>query len=227
VAPAAYKAINDAYYGELLKAPAAARSRAQAGYAIAAAIATALVTAGVLTDFEERQALVKFLALFAVAGWIATALIFMLAVSVGVRPIKRGQHLDAEEFVGAVTTNVTHEVNEVNSSIHKGWISALVASGLTLLTLIVAFALPKPKQPTEIQALIRLSPLGRTNVGQLCGSAISPSGVVVTLDESSLGTSRASFMIPADLCQAAMAAGKDELTVRLPTRQILAYAQVG
>lgn len=54
VAPAAYTAINDAYYEELVKAPAAARSRAQAGYTIAAAIATALVTAGVLTDFEER-----------------------------------------------------------------------------------------------------------------------------------------------------------------------------
>ena len=118
-APAAYKAVNDAYYAELVKAPASARSRAQASYAIAAAIATALVTAGVLTDFEQRYAGVKIAGLIAVGAWMATALIFMLAVGVGVDPVHTGD-FDTDQFVDAVAANVKHEVDQVNNSIKSG-----------------------------------------------------------------------------------------------------------
>jgi hypothetical protein len=223
VPPETYKAVTDAYYGELVKAPAGARSRAQAAYAIAAAIATALVTAGVLTDFKEQDDVVKVGGLLAIAAWMATALIYMLAVGVGVKPLHSDEHLDSDKFVNAVAGNVKNEVDRVNNSIKSGWICALVAAGLTLGTFVLAFFISKPVNVDEVKATITLTPRGRSNVAKLCKSKRGKQ-LVGLLDQNTLEKARAKVRLGSSGCPAAADLPGAKMILHVPTKQILAYS---
>jgi hypothetical protein len=62
-------AVVNAYYPRALAVPDAARSRAQAAYTIASAIAAALVAAGVFGNLDQRPELVQGLGVAALVGW--------------------------------------------------------------------------------------------------------------------------------------------------------------
>jgi hypothetical protein len=252
IAPDALKAINDSYYAEAVKAPASARSRAQAAYAIAAAIATALVTAGVLTDFNEQQPVVKVFGLIAVAAWMATALIFMLAVGVGVNPdqpstsarrlskawfrwlltrkvqtARPRSTASAAAFVDDVFQHVEHEVNTLNGTIYSGWICALVASGLTLLTFILTFSVkPNTKATEKALATLGLAPLAQHTVANVCQNKPTPLPRRITgileLDTIQKGLIRVT--VTQRRCPKAGLAAKNGVLLRLPSKQITGIA---
>ena len=204
----------------MVKSPASARARAQAAYAIAAAIATALVTAGAVTDFQKQQWWVQALGLLTVAGWMATALIFMLAVGVGVRALRAGTREPAARFVDDVIENVQHEVDNVNHSIFCGWITACVASGLTLLTLALAFSVPKDNTD-EAKGTVALAGPASKGVAKLCQdhNAVAPATVNGMIDTASLKNPLIKLKVDSVACPKAAPQGKTA-SLRLPAAQI-------
>jgi hypothetical protein len=217
VAPETYKAVNDAYYAQLVASPTAVRTRAQNAYAVAAAIATALVTAGVLTNFEDQDAAVQALGWLSVCGWIATALIFMWAIGGSVSPVKSGDAEGDSAFVDAVVANVHNETTAISSTIAKAWICGLVASGLTVATLGASLLRDEPSKGSK-SARLALSMDGQTNLKALCGSA--KPAILGTLDLDSLDTERIALTVPAVRCPTAPEDG-DRVTLQFPKKQVI------
>jgi hypothetical protein len=135
IPPAVRDAIVAAYYPRALSSPDAARSRAQAGYTIASAIAAALVAAGVLGDVESQGAVVQALGLSAIILWMTSAWLYMLAVAVPVRLVE-GLRLTEDAFVDTTLSNAKAERDEVD--LRQGR-ARLASFGAVLLT-VVAFA---------------------------------------------------------------------------------------
>jgi hypothetical protein len=135
IPPAVRDAIVTAYYPRALSSPDSARSRAQAGYTIASAIAAALVAAGVLGDIESQRTVVQALGLSAIILWMTTAWFYMLAVSVPVRVVE-GLRLTEDAFVDTTLRNAKAERNEVDLRQRR---ARLASFGAVLLT-VVAFA---------------------------------------------------------------------------------------
>jgi hypothetical protein len=134
-------AVVSAYYPRALASPDSARSRAQAGYTIASAIAAALVAAGVLSEIDSQPGVIQILGLGALTLWMATAWLYMSAVSVPVRVIE-GLQLTEDEFVGTALSNAKIERDEVDRRQRRArWVS-FAAVLLTLATFVAAVRFP-------------------------------------------------------------------------------------
>ena len=217
VAPETYKAVHDAYYAQVVASPTAVRTRAQNAYAVAAAIATALVTAGVLTNIEDQDSVVQVLGWLSVCGWIATAIIFMWAIGGSVPPVKRGDTVGDSAFVDAVVANVQNETNAISSTIEKAWICGLFASGLTVAALGASLLTDEPSKGSKA-ARLALSTDGQTNLKALCGSA--KTAILGELDLGSLDTERIALTVPAARCQTAPE-DWDRVTLQFPKKQVI------
>ena len=125
----------NAYYQDVLTRPAQARSRAQAAYTVAAAIATALITAGIFSDFKEADRPVKILGVVAVTLWACTALAFMFAVG---QPVKRAYAKpNRPNLVDEILADAKSEADEVDGGIKLGLRFAIAAVFVTLSTLVL------------------------------------------------------------------------------------------
>ena len=126
------KAVVDAYYPKALAVADSARSRAQAGYGVASAIAAALVAAGVFGDLDERSTLVQVLGLVALGAWLVAASFFLYAVSAPLHEAIPPQE-GVEKFANAVLHAATEEQKDVDSRARVGRFASVVAAVLTVL----------------------------------------------------------------------------------------------
>jgi len=141
IPPGVRDAVVAAYYPRALASPDSARSRAQAGYTIASAIATALVAAGVLGNIESQTGVVQSFGLSALIMWMVTAWFYMSSVSVPVRVVE-GLRLTEETFVSTALSNAKVERDEVDRRQGRARFVSFLAVLLTLTTFIAALWFP-------------------------------------------------------------------------------------
>jgi hypothetical protein len=221
------KEVVGAYYPSAVSAADATRSRAQNAYAVAAAIATALVTAGALTHIGDRSPWVRGFGLAAVMGWIATALIFMLAIGGKVdtripEPSDEGIH-DTDAWVAYLLADSRARANIIGGTIDKGWITALVASALTVVAIgLGVFLAEDDRSQSSKEARVVLSPTGQKAFSGACPNGLQNKAVEGVLDIGSLGKKFALITVPATAC--GLTSDRD-IEVRIPPSQILGYSR--
>jgi hypothetical protein len=76
-----------AYYAREINKPEAARSRAQAGFGVASAVAAVLITAGAVSKFQTLLTWVLGIGLAAVGLWLGTAAFFLWTVSMPIKTL--------------------------------------------------------------------------------------------------------------------------------------------
>jgi hypothetical protein len=152
--------VAKAYYPRAVAAADAARTRAQAGYTIASAVAAALVAAGVFGDFEQLPTEVQVLGVVALAAWLVAAFAFMLAVSTrrptpGEQedPTKPQQQKGSLAFVTDVMGDTMGERAAVEKVVGIATAAVGVAMLLTLAT-IVGVAADEDADPKRDGVLI-------------------------------------------------------------------------
>jgi len=216
---AVFTSFVEAYYPTVIVgAPAAARARAQAGYTIAAAIATALVTAGVFTDFEKRHVAVKVLGGLALGAWIASALTFMWAVSIGFfykrRELRRMERITKQNLKRVIEVLRTEE-QRINVTIFVAVIFACVASAVTIATFLAALFVSPTIQANEQVATLVLGKHGQSTVQALCPHRPTTNTLSGKLDVGSLKKDLVDIVVPAGNCAATPA------KLSIPRAQVL------
>jgi hypothetical protein len=130
-------AVVAAYYPRALAAPDSARSRAQAGYTIASAIAAALVAAGVLGGIDRQPGIVRYFGLGTLILWMMAAWLYMSAVSVPVTVIE-GLQLPEDRFIATALSNAKSERDEVDRRQSRARRVSFLAALFTVLTFLTA-----------------------------------------------------------------------------------------
>jgi MFS family permease len=166
VAAPAGQLIASAYYQERLKSAEATRSRAQAAYTIASAVAAAIVAAGVFGDVTGEPLLVQIIGLATFALWLTVACLFMNAVAGSVPEVETGEQPDLGAFARAALKNQRHERETVGKRIEAAYFATIAAMALTLLT--VTLALFLSASPQLVSATLSLSPKGALAVTSSC-----------------------------------------------------------
>ena len=182
IAPAVKTAVVEAFYPAVLKEAEDARSRAQNGYAIAGAVAAAIVAAGVFGDIGKEQDLVQGLGVGALVLWLVAAVLFMWAVAARVDAPTSHDAVDADAFVTAVLDRANTEREKIESRIDSALSATVLAIVVTIAALILA--LTTSVSPTGVSGTLLLTKAGTTTVGKVCGG--SPSTVSARTDPAGL-----------------------------------------
>lgn len=184
IAEAVVKAVVDAYYPEALKEAGSARSRAQGGYAIAAAIGTAIVAAGVGGGLGSEREVVQVVGVLAVVAWLAAALLYSWAVSGPVDLPSAETAADKETFVRHVLDSVRAQRAAIEKRSGYAFSATVGAVIVTLAALVLALTTAAPAARSHGQ--IVLTKLGRDSVGTICGQRRAV--VSGTVDPGALGS---------------------------------------
>lgn len=195
---AAYLAVADAYYRKAIDAPEAARRRAQGAYAIAGAVAAAVVTAGAFGDLAGRPLSVRLLGAMALIAWIATAALFMRAVAAPFKSLRK-ELFSKLDFVNEVMGKAESEREAVDDRQLLARSAAALASFLTVA--VVALALFLPAASDAKAGMVDLSPGEQKSLSALCGEPV-PEVMTGEIDEGSSGDDTLSFDPAAKLCDA-------------------------
>jgi MFS family permease len=158
-------AVVNAFYPRAVALPDAARSRAQAAYGIASAIAAALVAAGVFSDFGQRDASVKTLGVMALVAWFAAAILFMITVAAPLTPHAETQRT-ADAFVRKALEAARTEKRRIDALLVAAGSVTLLAALLTLATFITAAFTPSGERSTRVT--LQLSKVGQLALVSLC-----------------------------------------------------------
>lgn len=160
-------AVISAYYPRALAASDAARSRAQAGYGVASAIAAALVAAGVFGGLAHKPLGTQLVGVAALVSWLAAAGFFLVAVSSPFLDANaQATQQSAEAFVYAALEQASNE----SKAVDRWQYLARVAAGIAAVLTTAAFALAIFDTPSEeISGIVRLTADGRVAVGVACG----------------------------------------------------------
>jgi hypothetical protein len=196
------KAVIEKYYDRFVGASDAARQRAQAAYAVASAIAAGLVAAGAFGGLDERPLPVKILGPTALAAWLLTAWLFLLAVSVYVRPPKNPDSSDqvkgAFAFVTEIRRRVAHERGVVDCLQQRARRMAAAAGILTVAALILAVFLPAPVEQKDGQ--LKLSPAGMTAVDAICPIPLASNVLDASIETATVDDEIVRFELPPGTC---------------------------
>lgn len=136
-------AIAQAYYARATASPDTARSRAQAAFGIASAVAGGLVAAAVISKFPSAHDAVQILGVFAVAFWLTATSLYLLAVAVPVQlPESASEVVGGSEFAKTVIRRALAERETVDK--RQKWANGLsaVAMSVTLVTFALGIFLP-------------------------------------------------------------------------------------
>jgi MFS family permease len=206
------KAVIDAHYPEYVHRATAARTRAQGAYAIAGAVAAAIVAAGVAGDIAAASWQVQALGAAALAAWLITAWLFIQAVAV---PVKRsGGKADPADLVNKVLDDVDCEQKTIEKWLKAASLSTLVALALTFASVVTALAIPRPS--SEVHGRLSLTSEGRSAIEALCGR--SPDTVAGSIDPAGLGNAFTVLRLDAGMC------GRQAYKVWLARASIAAFA---
>ena len=159
-------------------------------------------------------------------GWIATALIFMLAIGGTVRTNQSPLEGDPSmsQFVDHVVTSAREQASTIGKTIDKAWVCALVASLLTVIALGLGLWLQNPVQHDWQEARVALSAKGQATFAAVCANGLANKAVEGTLDIDSLDRTYALIKIPARSCYHGTKP-RQNIQITLPPAQILGYAQ--
>jgi hypothetical protein len=182
IAPAVKTAVVQAFYPGVLKQAEDARGRAQNGYAIAGAVAAAIVAAGVFGDIGKEQDFVQGLGVGALVLWLAAAVVFMWAVAAKVEVPTSEDAADADAFVTAVLDRAKTERETIESRIDWALGATVLAIVVTVVALILA--LTTSAAAKSVSGTLVLTKAGTTTVGQVCGG--TPATVSVNTDPAGL-----------------------------------------
>jgi hypothetical protein len=172
-------AVVAAYYPRALAVADTARSRAQAAYGIASAIAAALVAAGVFGDLDDRRTIVQIFGVAALALWLLAAGLFLVAVSAPFHETPPNQKT-AEAFVLETLGAATKE----RTRVEQFSIGAAIVAGLAALVTAATFALALFYPPTEEHdAKVLLTAKGTASVEKACGSVPVPLKGQLVMDD--------------------------------------------
>lgn len=164
-----------AYYPRAIAAADSARNRAQAGYAIASAIATALVVAGAFTSIEDHGWPAQVAGALALFAWILAGLLFLHAVGTPVtQPLSIDELAidpDSPEWIEAILGRAQSERTEVDRRNVRAILATIGAVFITIpaiaLTGFSALSLNKD------DVTLSLTLAGKKTVEQLCGPTAS------------------------------------------------------
>ena len=166
-------AVVSAYFPRAVAAPDSARNRAQAGYAISSAIATALVAASAYVDIEDRSLVAQVLAGVALASWIVTALLYLHAVTTAVRtPL--AEDADSPDPTGWLVSVLTRSQDErdlVDRRQRMATVATVAAVIVTVPALGVALASSVALDKDRVE--LALSDQALATVSALCGKSLS------------------------------------------------------
>lgn len=215
--------VAKAYYPHALAAADAARDRAQAGYTIAAAIATALVAAGVFTDFRDFPGWVQALGVLALLLWMTAAYLFMRAVSErelapGESPTELETQPSDLAFVKSVLGTVKRERAAVERDLRGATLAVLLAMVATLGTVIgiLGDEDPDPKKA----GTVFLTPAGSATASTICKTE-GVTALAGHFDPSKLKDEFVSITIDAGACR------DEKADVRLRKKEIAGASVAG
>ncbi len=127
--------VTDALLARALGSADAARGRAQAGFTIASAIATALIAAGVFSNITDRAKPARWIGGIALLLWLTAMVVFLAAVVVGTRSQRSG----AAGTVESVLADVNAERLLVLRITRAAALIVFAAVALTAATVLVGF----------------------------------------------------------------------------------------
>jgi hypothetical protein len=162
-----------AYYPRAIAASDSARNRAQAGYAIASGIASALVFAGAFTEIEDRGWVAQVLGGVALLAWVVAGILFLRAVGTPVVARITSSDLsavgDSGEWVSSVLQRAQEERDEIDARNTRAIRATVAAVALTLPAIVVtafsAIALDKD------DVVVSLSPAAVNTLREVCTNA--------------------------------------------------------
>jgi hypothetical protein len=213
--------VAKAYYPRAVAAADAARTRAQAGYTIASAIAAALVAAGIFGGIEDFEPVVQGLGVLALVGWLLAGFFFVLAVSnrrpdpeESKDPQKLDEHKGALPFIREVMSDAKRERNAVEEHQKRAVVSTAAAMVLTVAT-IIGVLVDQPADASK-SATFGLSASGAAAVDAVCDRPVST--LEGSVDPAKLDQDFVPIAIEAGSCV------DDETTLHLSKRQISTVA---
>jgi hypothetical protein len=129
--------IRAAYYPQVLQEGAAARGRAQNGYSIAAAVAGAITAAGVFAKLTVDDLALVIVGGLAIVAWIATAIVYLWAVSGEPPQPSKDEATTPDEFIQAVIELARQDRKQVQGRITVANVAAVVATVLSAAAILI------------------------------------------------------------------------------------------
>ena len=201
-----------AFYPRALAAADSARNRAQAGYAIASAIASSLVVAGAFTSIEDRGLWAQGFGMLALIIWVVTGILFLYAVATPVTPIEDlASDADSPEWVENILRRANSERVDVDQ---RNWLAiraTVVAVGVTVIAVVLTATSGLSLNKDEVT--VSLTDAGKETVAELCTSV--PAKVRGQLENRTLRREFVVVTVPPGGCHAGR-----EATLRIRTAEI-------
>ena len=136
--------ISGAYYEAVARWPETARTRAQAGFTVAGAAAAALAAAGFASHIASASIVIQILGLIGVGSWVLAAALYIYAVASPVAGEPKPTDETPLAFARAIGSSARGERQRIDGRAKRANFAAWFALGITLLTLVLAVALPQP-----------------------------------------------------------------------------------
>ena len=165
--PKVVEEANQAWFAAFFSSPAAHRSNAQAGYTVAAAVAAAVVGAGILTSVGSAPWWLQVSASVTLGLWLCAAWGFMRAVAI--QPNFKGpahERSPAELAEGAIQRTW----QERSIIARKSWLAqrlGRLAGVATFVTIVIAML--SADVGNSVDSTVVLTPRGAEHFAELCG----------------------------------------------------------
>lgn len=219
VSPQVIEATVNAYYPQALAEASAARARAQNGYAIAAAIAGALVAAGLLGGLGRQPLAIQLVGCSAIAVWLACALLFLRAVATSAPALAAGAGAaSAEDFVKDIMRATKDERAAVERWTRWAVGTAVVAVVVTFAAVVLGLSQDDDDQLLDVaDGRVLLTVSGQSAVRAACGTGAT--SVAAQVDEHDLDAPTVRLTI-LDRCHA-----RGRSTLLLPRSAIAGFVE--
>jgi hypothetical protein len=208
--------VVSAWFPRAIAAPDSARNRAQAGYAISSAIASSVVAVGAFVDIADRSVEAQLFAGLALLCWVATALLFLHAVTTAVNtPIADSEaQADSSGWLLTVLRRSQDERDLVDRRQKRASLATVIAVAVTVPALILTLGSSVSLDKDRVS--LSLSDKGLAAVTALCKK--KPREIRGALESRTLRREFVVIELDADLCQPNVA------NVRIPRAEVLGVA---
>jgi hypothetical protein len=191
-------ALVSAYYPKIIGLPDDARTRAQAGFAIASGIATALFALSLFTDLQDFDWYVWALGVASLVAWVAAAGAYIRAVALPTNPESR--LVTRDNFADLTQSILRNAVNE-RRAIDKRQLCAVRLAGVAAFLTFVAIgvALSAGKASDGISGRIVFSAAGLDVISASCQKL--PPSIEGTVESTSMADDLALITLDPGSCQ--------------------------
>lgn len=167
------KVFATSYSTALVEAGKQARDRANSGWTVASAIATAVVATGLLAGVKDATDLTKILTGLALASWLGAAWSFLLAVTESSSLGKDFAWTGPKEFIEKVSQKGSEESGEIKGQTRQATNLVLVAIGLTTAAFLSGVLWPPAADPKPTVSVLSVHAQGLLPPNCTAGSTIS------------------------------------------------------